>query len=535
MFQKIRERINLFIAKSPKKAVLLGIMIFNVLFTLLSALIIIILFKHVNGLAQYTFGEAVYHAFLMILDPGGLEGFIPDVGKAGTFTVIFCILIVFVGMIFFSGAIIGYVTTSISEFIESKNNGKNKLMISNHLVIVNWNERGPEIINEFLQENEEIKVVVLVPDGKEKIDEEIRNRLDMTLIQKTEEVFKAAEKMPFLKKRIYIGKNLPKDCITYIVREGDVASANDLDDICISKAKNVIILDSMSGEEKAIAEGNTTILKTLILISEASKANEKQQILVEVSNQWTRDLVGRIIAFKGAEMKGSIIPVSSNMLLGYIYSQMTLIPELYDEYEAFLANNIEAGKKEYHYRKRNVVILGHNSILEPLLEGIGKYSQDAEFMRDEKLGRIVVVDDEKTLKEQENYQAYPYVETLAADVFDENIINQRLLELSQNAVEETTLLILSDDSTNIEDVDANVLTYLIYIQEEICRREKCEPAFKREQLDVIVEILNPKNKEIVESYGVDKVIIGNSYVSHMISLLCRDKAPSLSLEDGTLE
>lgn len=594
MIHRFKERVSLFVAKSPQKAVLVGIMLFNAVFILVAAGVIAALSQHISGLKQCSFWVSVYRTITMMLDAGCIESVVEDVGKAGAVAAIVCLGVVMIGMVFFSGAVIGYVTNTISDFIDSKNNGRNKLIISGHVVIINWNPRAAEIINEFLYDRKEVKVVVFVPDRREEISEEIRNRLDMTLLKEGQQIREAAERMPYLQKKEYLRKNLLHDNITYIVREGDVAAATDLDDICISKAKTVIILDHDNGENQAVSDpeqGNTQTIKTLIQVSEISKGNSSQLILVEVADDWTEELVYNIMEFKGEEGKEKIIPVSFNRLLGKTYSQIAVMPELDDVYNTLFSNrgahflsqnvpqeysrtnenayiekclsenccsvpltvmdtiegkkaffmadkkaDLAAGnerfsvpstvrlKKEHSCRKRTIVVYGHNSNMDAMMEGF-------EFFRKERMLKgvndpliVVMIDDEESLKSHDYYREYPFVETLPAGVYDEETIKQKILEVSHKDSEETTILLLSDDRACEEDVDAVVLTYLIYIQKQLRWLKENEPEFRREQLDVIAEILNPKNEEIVKSYGADRVIVSNRYISRVISQISLGEA-----------
>lgn len=590
MIRKIHEKVNLFIAKSPRKAVLAGIMLFNLMFILIAATIIDIMSKHLSGLAPCNFWQSVYYTTTMVLDAGCISGMITDVGKTGVVAVLVCVVVVILGMVFFTGSVIGYVTNTISDFIESKNNGKNRLLISDHVVIINWNSRGAEIINEFLYVKKEVKVVVFVQDGKDEVDEEIRNRLDTTIIMENQHVYEEADGLPFFEKRKYLRKNLLRDKVTCIVREGDVAAARDLDNICISKAKTVIILDSDKDDSNE-AKGNTQTVKTLIQVSDISKNNSDQVILVEVADEWTEDLVSRIISFKGEASNEIIIPVSYNWLLGKTYSQIAVMPELNDVYdsifstkgvhfisesvageysrkneniyiEKFLAANCRcvpltvtetakgkkaffmacsrsdlgesreqfnasAGiklKKEQRFGKRSIVLLGHNSNMDSLMEGFNSIIDDLKLRGENEAISILMVDDDESLKSHSYYKDYPYVETISADVYDEKIICERVLEFSKNAAEDATVLILSDDSVGEVDVDANALTYLIYIQEQIHLREKTDPDFDRDKLDLVVEILNPKNEDLVKSYGADRVIISNRYLSRVLSQISLGEA-----------
>jgi len=509
--RKLREKVNIYVAKTPQKAVLIGIMLFNVVFILIAAAIISIMSHSLSGMSASNFGVAIYKTITMILDAGCIDSIIADVGKAGAAAAIVCVIVIIVGMVFFTGAVIGYVTNGISAFIESKNNGKNHLVISDHVVIINWNTSASEIINGFLYAQKPVKVVVFVTDHKEEIEEEIRNRLDTTLNQTMERLLEASKDMSRFGKKKYIREHKLKDYITYIVREGDVGSASDLDDICISKAKDVIIMDNEKyGKKSAVtnANGNTQTVKTLIQVSEISKGNRNQTIIVEVADAWTESLVNKIIDFKIYEAQETIVPVLYNRLLGKSYSQIAANPKKTLEGESV---------------PRSIIIMGHNNNMDCLMK-------EFDAIRNERNNalNIFVVDDEESLASHDYYKDYSGVTVINADIYDESIIDQNINHFFENALEETTIMILSDDSAEYDDLDSDAFTYLIYIQEEIRRIEATEPEFDRNKLDIIVEILNPRNEDMVKSYGADNVIIGNRYLSRVISQLCMEKDITLT-------
>jgi hypothetical protein len=114
--------------------------------------------------------------------------------------------------------------------------------------------------------------------------------------------------------------------------------------------------------------------------------------------------------------------------------------------------------------------------------------------------------------------------TVAADVFDAPLIKETIEKAIDGHEGDTSLLILSDDHTVAEDIDSAALTYLIYVQDIIFDRQRKNPDFDRESIDVVVEILNPKNYDVVHNYSVDNVVISNRYISKMVTQIGRKQA-----------
>ncbi len=96
------------------------------------------------------FWAALYYTITMILDAGCIESVVQDIGTAGVMLDIVCLIVVIIGTITFTGAVIGTFTNTLSGFIEKSNSGSRKLYISDHLVILNWKSRASEIINDLL-------------------------------------------------------------------------------------------------------------------------------------------------------------------------------------------------------------------------------------------------------------------------------------------------------------------------------------------------------------------------------------------------
>ena len=111
-----------------------------------------------------------------------------------------------------------------------------------------------------------------------------------------------------------------------------------------------------------------------------------------------------------------------------------------------------------------------------------------------------------------------------ADIFDADKIKKSINEAIDAFEDDTSLLILSDDYTSSEDLDSAALTYLIYVQDIVRKRLAEDPGFRREKVDVIVEILNPKNYDVVHNYSADNVVISNRYISKMVTQIGRKQA-----------
>ena len=180
---------------------------------------------------------------------------------------------------------------------------------------------------------------------------------------------------------------------------------------------------------------------------------------------------------------------------------------------------------DYAIGQRNIVIIGHNSKCDELMQGFNAFRGEHQRPDLPEILNITVIDDEQSLEKHDRYRSYPYVTRLVeAEIFDSERIWAALEEAISCHEGDTSILILSDDTAPPEDTDAAVLTYLIYVQDIIFRRMARDPDFDRESIDVVVEILNPKNYDVVHNYSVDNVVISNRYISKMVTQIGRKQA-----------
>lgn len=632
MKRKLKEWISVQSVKNPGKVVLATILLFNIVVLLAGAFIISSL--SLSGTEKMGFLEAAFCTITMILDAGCISFVVEDIGQSGVFTVVICLTIIIIGMVSFTGAVIGYVTNYISGFIENANAGSKKLHMSDHFVILNWNTRASEIINDLLYCETKQKVVVLVGSKREEVKQEIDERLTDTIVRENAALRERCADMNFFKKYCTIIRNHFKKNVTVIVKEGDVFSSKQLRDIALERAATVVILGNdinntvCKFEHKEVtdqrARGNSQTVKTLMQVADitaAATSADDQKIIVEITDDWTWDLVDKIIRYKQVEGKCNIVPVRVNKILGQILSQFSLMPELNFAYQELFSNKgatffsplskrrvaldepfdrdkvleedhkliteylrthrhaiplthmIEKklddekdadGKRKFknvynyfsaareddikklsapfesdytvnvnkHYKmeKKNVIILGHNSKCRDIMHGFGAFCEEwRDKNSNEDVLQITVIDDQKSLDKLKDYESelkdYAFsINPIAASIYDRDKICDEIDKIVSANKEDTSVLILSDDEALNEDIDANALANLVYVQDIINKKVKDIPNFDVESIDIIVEIIDPKHYDIVNSYSVNNVVISNRYISKMITQIGEKEA-----------
>ena len=593
MNRRFREWFSIRLAKNPGQIVLLAILFFNLVFLLLAAFIISRM--SLTGTEQLGFLQAAYYTVTMILDAGCVSFVVEDIGPQNAIIAIVCLIIVIIGMISFTGAVIGYITNYISGFIEDSNAGNHRLYISNHFVILNWNSRALEIVNDMLYSGSFNRIVILVGSGKEDIERQIDERIHETMVTENKKIREACKNKPYILRKMYYRKNKFKNNLTIVVREGDIFSSKQLYDISLQRAAAVVILGeeingtackyNLNERIDRYSNGNALTIKTLMQVSDITsdyQSADNQRIIVEITDNWTGELVQKIIRSKQVDGKCNIVPIRVNQILGELMAQFSLMPELNTVYNELLSNKgatfftavsdkddeisyirktldsndliiplttQNEGDKVYNYymalnetdslrksdktlkgipvsinknfwlEKKKIIILGHNSKCRELMNGFSSFVSEWGYKdSDEQLLRIVVIDDEKSLEKMGNYKEYPFViKTVAADIFDKELICSSINEFMQMDDEDVSILILSDDLVPEDETDAGMLSSLVYVQDIINDKIEADPNFNPASIDVIAEINDPKHHDVISSYSVKNVVISNRYISKMIT------------------
>ena len=586
--KRIKEWFSIKAVKSPRSIVLLSVLVANVAFIGVASLIISWLAP--ASLEDGGFWNSVFNTIIMYLGIGGIDTVIEDISHADAFLVLFSIIIVIIGLVFFTYALIGYMSELISNFIGNADSGSKKLFISNHIVILNWNSRAVETINDLLYKNSKEKIVILTGTSREDVQRDIEERVIDTLETENETIKEVTANMGFIERWRYTRKNKLRNRLTIIIREGNTCSSKQLSDISIVQARSIIIL---SGGDNEIAVDSHTI-KTLIQVVQLTTQEPMlgQQTVVEVEDEKTLALVEKIIKHKMESEKCNIVPVPVNRILGYVFSQFSIMPELNLVYSAIfsfksadlytlpinepsvserefvskmLDNNVKAvpltimneenGKfnsyylaesgldihsiepipqnrdysvslnPNYEIEERHVIILGHSSKNLAMMDGFATFNSEWKKKDGTKVLDVTIIDDEENLRVQNHYKQYPWVrKIISADITEHDVIMETISEFIDVHSKGGCVLILSDDTASGEDVDESALTYLILVQDVIHNRLEMDSSFDANAIDVIVEIVDPKNHDIVNQYNMKNVVISNRYISKLIMQVGENKA-----------
>lgn len=586
-------------SRKPHSMMLILILVVNVIVLLIAAWVVSAL--AISDNKGMGFFPAVYHTFTMILDAGCINDVITNLEGANLILIIFCLIVIVICMITFTGALIGYATNVVSNLIENANANSIKLRISGHVAVLGWNTRASEIINDLLYCKEKQKVVVLSDSDREEILQEVNERLNDTIERENEELEELVRQMPWIKKFFYLRKHKLRNNVAVIVREGDVFSAVHLNNIQLDRAKAIIILgkdlrsairEGLDSEEET-EKGDSRTIKTLIQVVEIAsniKSADNQKVVVEIENEWTADLVDRIIRAKPNLGKCRVVPFQVHTVMGQLLSQFSLMPELNKVYSSLFSNkgtsffarptpyqdssidfaenylnthrralpllfikdemtrevffyymsdsdrdiDIASPKatdtctlglnRNYWLPEKHVLILGSNSKISNVMDGYENFCKEWTNPEHPQIVHITIVDEEENLRRANYYQQYRFIEECVPARIIER---EKIADIIKNFVyahpENSSILILSDDTVPDDDIDAKMMTFLIYAKDVISRARvnKRDVTFN---VDIIAEVLDPRHVDLVRSYDVDNVVISNRYISKMVTQISEDFA-----------
>ncbi len=561
---KIREWISLRVATKPRMVILNIIIFINLLISILGALAVFIFYNENN----IGFWEAFYYSFSIVITGGGIENIIPDVSEANITLIILGTTMVLFGMIVFSGAVLGYVVSYISDFIERASKGEKKLYLQNHIVILNWNIKVNQIISDLLYENQKEKVVILTQGNKDEVMKTIENKLS--------DIIEREEKR---------GIKLNRKLLTIVVVEGNSFSVKDLNDISIKKAKSIIIFGRKDYREGSSDNyenfyGDILVIKSFVQVLDMIRdTKENINVVVETRDAWTSKIVKNIMQNEITQDNISIKTIDSNIILGQLLSQFWIMPELNLVYrdlfsykgaefhsskvdneltdtenmEMLFKNDISAipltvmgdgNDRRLFYiadddsqkrvfsssfdeisfklsgnssiERKKLILLGSNSKLIHIINSLDKFYNEYKDRNED--FEVLIIDDKEGIKENKEIYKKSYIsDVIEVDIYNVNEICEKIESFMNGNDERISILILSNDNESLYDQDAFAIMYLLYIKEVICNLSNRNKNFDKDKIDIIIEIVNPQNIDVIRSYDVDNFVVSNEYVSNLIT------------------
>ena len=159
---------------------------------------------------------------------------------------------------------------------------------------------------------------------------------------------------------------------------------------------------------------------------------------------------------------------------------------------------------------RKILIMGSNSKLPYILDGYLAFSRCGHLAEDGE-GINVTVSCDENLDVRRYNRNHVTVKQERLDVLNRT---DRLGELMRDGGFDS-VIVLSKEGVSIEERDVNVLTAVLLMSEVTFSDSKGT------RPQVIVELLDPRNLEIIGEYGISDVVVTTQLVSHLIAQCIR--------------
>lgn len=426
---------------------------------------------------------------------------------------ILAILMVFIGLVLFSGVIIATVTNALRAYIDKKSQAKGKILVENHFVILNWNSKVPDMVYNLMLKGYKENIVIVSNRDKEYIESEVKS------------LFLANEIQEKIKAKL-------------IVKQGDSLLRANLEDISIENAAHICIMareDMNDGDDQNIHNADLLNLKILLRLG-SFKINPDCQIVVETDSDLTRGQMENLSYTIASLKELSITPVSFNRKIGQIIAQSIVMPQMSEVYSYLFSFS---GAEFYSLESEEEI----DSFLKTHDNAIPVFKADrlfalAENEKESLLTRKEPICPIVPLKPNLSYRATADSVFIIGDNSKSEFVlenlrrSQEFGEISfkikhyhknENALlisdlkatpGPKTVLILSDDSVGMESYDANVFVTLI---------ELSKAFHNKENITFITELLDSRNLSSVHDFNIKNTIISNRMMSLLLTQIVMNK------------
>jgi len=488
MLRKMRSTITMGVNKKPFLATLGMLLGANVLILLIAAGIATAL----PGPENYNYLNALVDAVLWLVVPNHALNYFRDPYRFIGLTVL-GVSVTVTGIILFMGVIIALTTNYIRTYISSKADAQGKLDLTDHYVILNYNDKVPALLVDSMHNDVDDTFLLLSDRTKEYVGGVVKAELAAS-------------------------RKKPKGKLNMIIRKGNPYYATELKDICIQQAKGILIFHDDNEPENA--DGiDLDVVRLLMAVAECELA-EGCQIVVETRTGKTRTIVDDLRKNMPVLKDKKIVAYSYNRKLGQFLANSVLCPELtpvmYDilSFEGSTFYQTEytpCGEFLANYAESLPVTTGDMTFAMTSSQKLARVKRPEVFTTDKRLS-LSTIDkpDAGTLYIIGRNLKFDYMTaSLVSSKYKPRVRTYRTDERKkfvQELMEDTgtrTAVILSDDEGEACN-DDNVFLALI----DLADKFGLNPPFK-----IVAEIFDPKKQRSVELFNVRNVIISNRVVS----------------------
>lgn len=417
------------------------------------------------------------------------------------------VIVLITGMVLFTGTIIALTTSQIRDYFARQKSGSGKIQLNDHIVILNWNNKVPELIADLIHLHTISQaVVVLAPVDKEEAEKSIMN----AVLHKSDKPFKS---------------------LSVLVKSGNPLLQDDLQQVSISKAEAVIVMNNGIYDTSAvdISKSDVNVVKAILTVGRTAK-NKPLTIIAEVKAHQTKSKIERMCGVVESLKHHTILPVCFDRRLGQIIAQTIINPLMetiylsmfsFDGSEVYRVKDqtIKEYRKNYPYAipvgtiEKDIFVLAEN-----WLTAKKKGTMNLN-LKQLKLNTKVDIPSARILILGENnklpfiIEAFKEYQSLYKNTFE--VLHykadqvEKVINLIRKDQQKTIILLLSDESKEVDSLDSNVINNLLNVQTEL----------GREDVDIVVELLDPNNDVIIQDFNIHNTIISNKIISLLLSKL----------------
>lgn len=494
--KKTRSMVSVSTYKRPKLFVILTMVLINLVILAIAAIIAMMINPDIHA-----FIPAMGHSIKWLLTPNAIL----DIEH--TETLVLATIVFVIGLILFSGTIIALTTNAIKEYFQKKETNAGKIYLEDHIVILNYNSKVPELVSDLLYIGEkDLNLLILSELDKSYIERHLLNEL--------------RKSKKFIQSLAHV---------RLLVKQGNPLLKSELEDISIDHAKAVLIMNKDMKSDGDTLHSDMNVIKVILSLAEFQFLN-KTTIVSEVKHYESKQRIESLKSLVRGLDDVSVLPICFDRRLGQIMAQTIIDNKMDDIYlslfsfqgaEVYLLKNHtfedclihhshlipleEKGDDVYVLAEHDLDIYKRSSHpFEPKLIKSkrwteGKYTPIHIVGNNNKLQFLI-----------QSFHAYEklYEQVYPLTLWDEKDIHQMIESLNSND-EEGTILLLSNEIAMEDAIDTNVLSTLIDIQSQL----------KNSNVHVIVELLEPKNSRLIQDFKIEKTIISNKIISLLLSKL----------------
>lgn len=551
---KLRYKFDNFMSRGPK-AMFAALFITSFISIIIGAVLVLFLTRSSGG--PKDFWNSLWWSLLHTTDPGTFAAPQYEPSKSPLVYKIISVIVTFSGILFFS-LLIAFLNTFFQQKLEDLQKGKSNVVEKDFTLILGWNDKIFDIIEELVIANENQKkpaIVILANKDKVEMDEILLNEISS------------------------------KKNTRLITRSGEPSSFQGLNKVNFLNSKSIIILASTNvgaTKEEKISSDSSIIKILLAILYHPNRADETLNVVTEIYDEKNIDVIK---SFGG----DNVTIVNSSDIIAKVMTQtsrQTGLPIVYEELLSFDGCEIYINNypKVYNRKFENIYknfpggypigiqrndldILINPNGEEILKEGdkliVIAEDDDTCIYKDKLLCEYKLINDnpkelsgdinsEKVLilgfnekivniiKEFEEYTTFGSEVTIVFP-FDEKtkeVLKKKLSSLSKikvkivsndytdreilyqlNPFQNDIIFVLSRDMevSSMEKSDADTIFTLLVLREIKTNLKNGK------NTKIVSEILDIKNKELIESTSVNDFIISYKLISMVLAQISEQK------------